>query len=132
MSALPRVTSTRNPIVRRFRAVGAGEDSSSMIADGIRLLHEALDAGLPLREVAIAPGLGDAPRGRDLVARLQAAAGIVHECSDAVIARISHLETPQGAVGIVGRPAVRPRHLLGRERALVAVAAGVKQPERAG
>jgi TrmH family RNA methyltransferase len=132
MPATPRVTSTKNPIVRRFRAVAAGEDNSLLVADGIRLLHEALDAGLPLREVAVAAGLAETPRGRELVARVQAAAELVHVCADNVIGRISHLDTPQGAVGIVGRPHVRPRHLLGRDRALVVVAAGIKDPGNLG
>jgi hypothetical protein len=39
------VTSTRNPVVKRFRDAAQGRPAGEMLAEGTRLLLEALDAG---------------------------------------------------------------------------------------
>ncbi len=49
------VTSTKNPIVQRFRAAAAGDAPDVMLAEGVRLVAEALDADLRVREAAISP-----------------------------------------------------------------------------
>jgi len=49
------VTSTKNPIVQPFRAAAAGDAPDVMLAEGVRLVAEALDADLRVREAAISP-----------------------------------------------------------------------------
>ena len=132
MSATPKVTSPKNPLVRRFRAVAAGAEPSLLTADGVHLVEEALQAGLELVEVAVSSKLGESERGRRLFEQLQRAAGLVHDCSEAVLQRISNLATPQGVVGVCRRPPVRPIDLLGRDRALIVVAARVQDPGNLG
>ena len=96
MSRPPRsVESVKNPAVQRFRdaATGAGD---LMLAEGVRLVREALDAGLQVVEAAVSPRLGD----DDLRQRLQEAADSFLECTDAVLQRMSALESPQGVAAL--------------------------------
>lgn len=132
MTATPKVTSLKNPLVRRFRAVAAGDELSLVAADGVHLIEEALQAGLEMVEVAVSPKLLESERGRRLAEQIQRVAGLVHDCSDAVLQRISNLTTPQGVVAVCRRPPVRPLDLLGRDRALIVVAARVQDPGNLG
>jgi len=123
------VTSTKNPIVQRFRAAAAGDAPDVMAAEGVRLVAEALDAKLRVREAAVSPRCTDAP----LRARLQAAAASFVECSDEVLAALSALETPQGVAVILQRPTADESALLrGPGAPLVVVAAGIRDPGNLG
>lgn len=125
------ITSTKNPIVQRFRdaAQGRSTDGPVLLAEGSRLLEEALAANVVLREVAVGPKCDDA----DLRARLAAACDQVHECSDAVLAKLSQLDTPPGVAAILARPEWPDETLLRGDLApLVVVAAGVRDPGNLG
>lgn len=115
--------------MQRFRDAAAGALDGMMLAEGVRLVTEALDAGLRVLEAAVSPRLADAAL-RD---RLQRAAASWLDCSDEVLARLSALETPQGVAVLLARPAVTEDDLLRRDSApLVVVAAGVRDPGNLG
>jgi TrmH family RNA methyltransferase len=123
------VTSSKNPVVQRFRAAGAGELDGVMLAEGVRLVLEALEAGLVVVEAAVSPRLQDA----GLRARLQKCTQSFLECGDDVMARLSALETPPGVAVLLQRPRVEERALLGKGLApLVVAAAGVRDPGNLG
>jgi hypothetical protein len=46
MASTDRITSTKNPLVRRFRAAAEGMEPGLVVAEGFRLAEEALAAGL--------------------------------------------------------------------------------------
>src|SRR5688572_13096074 len=104
------VTSAKNPAVLRFRAAAAGELEGVLLAEGVRLVGEAIAAGMQVVEAAVSPRLQDGP----LRAALQAKAGAFLECTDDVLARLSALETPQGVAVLLRRPRVEERDLLGK------------------
>ncbi len=127
------IESVKNPIVRRFRAAAGGDPPEHMVADGIKLVWEAMEAKLPIVEAAVSPRLHGTPLGKDVRRRLEREAGRVHECSESVLERLSSLDTPQGVVAILRRPAYQFDDLFGEGRApLVAIAAGVKDPGNLG
>jgi RNA methyltransferase, TrmH family len=130
MSRPPRsLSSTKNPAVQRFHDAASGDAPGLMLAEGVRLVAEALDAGLEVVEAAVSPRLGDA----DLRARLQQRARSYLECSDAVLEKLSALDTPQGVAVVLARREVAEQDLLGRGVApLVVVAAGVRDPGNLG
>jgi TrmH family RNA methyltransferase len=100
-----------------------------MLAEGVRLVAEALDAGLEVIEAAVSPKLTD----RTLRDRLQQRAQTFLDCSDEVLARLSALDTPQGVAVLLARPRPDERALLGTELApMVVVAAGVRDPGNLG
>jgi TrmH family RNA methyltransferase len=117
------ITSTKNPIVARFRAAATGDDDGALLAEGVRLVQEGLDAGLAVHAALVSPRLREPALGE----RLRAAAAEFAECSDEVLARTSALETHQGVAVVFARPRWQPADLLRRDLApLVTAAAGVR------
>ena len=134
MGSADRITSTKNPLVRRFRAAALGEQAGVLVADGFRLAQEALAAGLAPVEFAWSDKLLQRDGGKALLARLQRTPATEHSCSDQVVERLSHLKTHQGVVVMVRQPQVRLEDLAQgeTETPLVVVAAGVQDPGNLG
>lgn len=129
MSARRDVSSAKNPAIQRFRAVAAGEVPDLMLAEGVRLVGEAVAAGVEVVEAAVSPRCGD----ESLRHELQSRARTFLDCSDDVLARLSALDTPQGVAVLLRRPAVTEQQLLrGPGAPLVVVAAGVRDPGNLG
>lgn len=123
------ISSGKNPAIQRFRDAASGALEGVMLAEGVRLVAEALDAGLPVLEAAVSPRLAD----NNLRERLQQVAESFLECSDEVLGRMSALETPQGVAVLLGKPAAQEENLLKGDLApLVVVAAGVRDPGNLG
>ncbi len=129
MSVERRITSAKNPLVQRFRAAAAGELDGVMLAEGVRLVGEAIGARVPVLEAVVSPRLHDAA----LRARLQEVAASFVECSDDVLEALSAVETPQGVAVLLRRPVAGDADLLrGDVAPLVVVAAGVRDPGTLG
>lgn len=132
------IQSTKNPMIRRIRAAAQGEVSGLMVAEGRRLVREALSARHPIVEVAWSPKLQATEGGDAILAELNAGASRggyeMHECSDKVLARLSLLSSHQGISVVLRRPVYTFADLLGDGQAapLVVVAAGVRDPGNLG
>lgn len=123
------LTSVKNPAVQRFRDAASGKAPQQMLAEGVRLVREALDAGMQVVEAAVSPKLQD----DELRGLLHQRAAAFLDCSDALLARMSALDTPQGVAAVLQRPDCSDAALLGDELApLVVVAAGVRDPGNLG
>lgn len=123
------ISSAKNPSIQRFHDAASGALEGAMLAEGVRLVGEALAAGLPVIEAAVSPRCAD----QALRERLQAAAQSFLEVTDDVLARMSALDTPQGVAAILARPDVDEAALLRGDLApLVVVAAGVRDPGNLG
>lgn len=122
------ITSGRHPAVQQFRDAAAGDVEGVLLAEGVRLVGDALDAGLEVLVAAASPRCDKA-----LVERLQRSAGTFLECSDDVMNRLSALETSPGVAVLLRRPEVSEADLLRRDTApLVVVAAGIRDPGNLG
>jgi TrmH family RNA methyltransferase len=79
------------------------------LAEGVRLVEEALAAGVPIRGAAVSPALQATTRGQALKATLVTSGVRVDEVSDAELERLADTEQPQGVVAIIEppRPALR-------------------------
>lgn len=71
------------------------------LAEGIRLVEEALAARVPVRGAAVSPALEGTPRGESLKAALAAAMVPMVDVSAAELEELSDTEQPQGVVAIV-------------------------------
>ncbi len=71
------------------------------LAEGVRLLEEALAAGVAVRGAATSPTLEGTPRGTALKARLERAGVALEEVDDDELARLADTEHPQGIVAVV-------------------------------
>ena len=94
------LTSAKNPAVQRFRDAAAGRAEGLMLAEGVRLVWDAVRAGVEVVEVAVSPKPGDI----DLRDALAERAGSFLDVSDALLQRLSALDTPQGVAAVLRRP----------------------------
>ena len=132
MNSEERVSSTRNPLVRRFRAAAQGEPPDVVVADGFHLSTEALTAGLRLVAFAWSPKLRQRDDGETLLQRLRQTAAQEHACTDRVLAQLSSLKTHQGVVALLQRPNPALADLVKGDAPLLVVAAEVQDPGNLG
>lgn len=92
----PLVTAVRNLHQRKGRRRRA-----LTLAEGVRLVEEAVAAGVPMRGAVVSAGLAATPRGAALVAGLAARAVPMEEIGDRPFAELAGTETPQGIIAIV-------------------------------
>jgi RNA methyltransferase, TrmH family len=111
------ITSLANPLVKEIRALALPKNrkaSGLFVAEGLKLVGDAVDAGWTIRTIVHAAGVAN----EGLVARLAATAhargGRVASVSEAVLAKITRRDNPQTVIGVfeqrlaaVGR--IRPR-----------------------
>ena len=123
------ITSTKNPLIQRFRAAAAGDEEHVVFAEGARLVQEGLDAGAPVIAAMVSPRL----REKALLELLQKRAEELFEVTDEVLARASALDTHQGVAVLFAQRKWEEEDLLRGERApLVLCAGGVRDPGNLG
>ena len=126
------IKSRSNPTVKRFRALrDRGAEEGLCVLEGVKLVEEALAAGLSILEAAVASRFLATPRGAALVARLSAAEVEVREMTDEVLAAVSDVEQDQGLVAVARRREF-PESALLSGVPLVLVAAGIQNPGNLG
>ena len=71
------------------------------LAEGVRLVEEALAAGVPVRGAAVSPALEGTPRGSALKTALAALGVPLREVTPAELETLADTEQPQGIVAVV-------------------------------
>src|SRR5213596_619043 len=71
------------------------------LIEGVRLVEEALAAGVAFHGALVAPDLARTARGTALVAELQGHAVEVEEVGARVFAQLADTETPQGIIAVI-------------------------------
>ena len=133
---IPTITSSQNRQVSRVRRLLAKprecRKAGVLIADGIHLVREALDAGLPCR-MLFAEGLSRDVEIARLVESAQRLRLPLYPILPHLFRAISPVETPQGILGVFDRPKHDRVDLwkAGRTGNLV-VAAGIQDPTNIG
>src|SRR5512143_1479851 len=102
------ITSTSNETVKRIRRLQAQrrarEDEGRFVAEGVRLLESALDAGARPELALHAPGAADDPRAAALLARLAALGTEMLEASANVLKACSDTQSPQSVLAVLPFP----------------------------
>lgn len=97
------ISSAQNAKVKLVRALsGRARDrreAGAFLAEGVRLVEEALATGWPFRFVLYGSGVSD--RGRELVRRLAANGVETEEVSEPLIRALGDTETPQGLLAVL-------------------------------
>lgn len=126
------ITSRNNPAVKRFRALrDRGDDEGLCVLEGVKLVQEALDAGLEIKEAAMAVRLRATAHGTVVAERLAAAGAPLLEMADDVLAAVSDVEQDQGVVA-VARRRVFAEEALVQGTPLLLVAADIQNPGNVG
>ena len=123
----------RHQKVQRLRRLSsrrsAREAEHAFVAEGSKVLGEALAAGAPVESVFVAPeGLTD-----PVVAAAYERGARVHELAPGVLERVAGTVTPQPVVGVVGYVDVELNELRDRaQRSFLVVCVDVRDPGNAG
>ncbi len=102
------------------------------LAEGVRLVEEALAAQVVIRGAAVAPALEGTPRGAALKARLMALGTPLEPLNDDELAGVADTEHPQGIIAVVEPPAWRLAQIVPGPRGVVLVLDGVQDPGNVG
>ncbi|MFT4184124.1 MAG: RNA methyltransferase [Rhizobium sp.] len=97
------VTSLANPIVKDIKALTnkkSREESGAFLAEGLKLVIDALELGWTIRTLVYAKAAKGKPLVEQVAAKTVAAGGLVLEVSEKVIASITRRDNPQMVVGI--------------------------------
>ena len=97
------VTSLANPIVKDIKALALKkfrDQSRSFMAEGLKLVIDALDLGWTIRTLVFAKTGKGNPAVEKVAARTVAAGGLVLEVSEKVLSAITRRDNPQIVVGV--------------------------------
>ncbi len=95
------MTSPLKTMIRDLHRRRGRERRGLALAEGVRLVEEALEAGLPLRGAAISPALEGTTRGKALKSALERRRVRVETVSDGELEDLADTEHPQGVVAVV-------------------------------
>ncbi len=119
-------------LVRDLRLRRGRERRGLALAEGVRLLEEALAARVVIRHVLASPALETTPRGLSLKAALTRSGHAPEAVSDRVFGELAATEHPQGVLAVVEPPRWRLEDVRVGPRAPVLVLDGVQDPGNVG
>jgi RNA methyltransferase, TrmH family len=129
VSELPRtgsfkkVTSLANPLVKEIRALHQKkhrDESGLFIAEGQKLVRDAVEGGWPIHMLAYAAARSSEEHIGALAARTKSAGGTVLEVSSQVLEKISHRDNPQSVLAVF-KQHFAPASAIGRDGIWVAL-----------
>jgi TrmH family RNA methyltransferase len=121
------ITLARNLQRRRSRS-----RKNLTLAEGVRLVEEAVDAGVTFRGVICDKVLGGSRRGGELLARLAAHAVPIEEVTDRILRQVADTESPQGVVAIIEHPRSVLSAIAPKRGSAVLIIDGVQDPGNLG
>jgi len=98
------VTSLANPVVKEIRALAMRKrrtETGLFVAEGLKLLIDALEAGWTVTTVLATPAGRAGPAGERAVAAALATGALVLDVSEAVMASVTRRDNPQAVVAVV-------------------------------
>ncbi len=119
-------------LIRDLRLRRGRERRGLALAEGVRLVEEAVSTGIGLRGAAIAPALEGTARGRTLKATLERAGVTLVAMSDRELTELADTEHPQGVVAVIEPPRWQWADLPARPGSVVLALDGVQDPGNVG
>lgn len=119
-------------LIRDLRLRRGRERRGLALAEGVRLVEEALAARVVVRHAAVSPALEATPRGAALKTALAAAGVPLAPMDDRALAELADTEHPQGVIAVVEPPTWALESLTPRAGQVVVVLDGVQDPGNVG
>lgn len=97
------VTSLTNPIIKDIRSLAQKkhrDETRSFMAEGLKLVIDALDLGWKIKTLVYAKAAKGKPQVEQVAAKTVAKGGLVLEVSEKVLSTITRRDNPQMVVGI--------------------------------
>jgi TrmH family RNA methyltransferase len=95
------MSSSLQTLIRDLHRRRGRERRGLALAEGVRLVEEALTAGIPIRGAAASPALEGTTRGNALKAALAERGIRLEELTDAELEALADTEHPQGVVAVI-------------------------------
>lgn len=102
------------------------------LADGVRLVEEAVVSGVAIRGVLVDESLESTLRGRELLRQLTARAIPIDQIPAATLGALAGTESPQGVVAVIEQPRSELGRIAPVPRHPVLVLDGVQDPGNVG
>ena len=126
------VTSRKNAIVARYRAVAHGEVDGLLLLDGTHLVRDAITAGVTIEHAAVDEGAAERDEIKALLKSLHAAGVDTVTATAAVMSILSPVRSPSAIVAIARRPELDLDELYKGTAPLVVIACDVQDPGNLG
>lgn len=127
-----KITSRQNPLVKRFRRVRAGSERHHIFLEGLRLIEDAIAAGLHFETIAFTSALETSERGLQMMDELQKIPCRGAHVPPQVMEAIADTESPQGIAAIVNRPFYELADVFAKPPTLLIIADGLQDPGNLG
>jgi TrmH family RNA methyltransferase len=118
--------------IRDLHRRGGRDRRGRTLAEGIRLVEEAVAAGIVIDGAAVSPALASTPRGRALAQSLAAHGVHVEAVSEREFSDLAGTEHPQGVLAVIALPAWEPEQVRPAPGRPVLVLDGVQDPGNVG
>lgn len=119
-------------LVRNLQQRKGRKRSSFAVAEGVRLVEEALRSGIGFRGVVTAPSLSRTSRGIALLADVAAHAIPIEEVDERTFNSLAGTDTPQGILALVELPTWELKAIRPLPKYPVLVVDGVQDPGNLG
>jgi len=119
-------------LVRDLKRPRGRERRELALAEGVRLLEEALAADVTIKHVLASPALEATPRGQALKAALAKAGRTVESVSEDELIELAATEHPQGVIAVIEPPRWRLDDVKPGPRAPVLILDAVQDPGNVG
>jgi TrmH family RNA methyltransferase len=119
-------------MVRNLQQRKGRKRSSLAVAEGIRLVEEALCTGIPFKGAVVCPTLSKTGRGAELLAEIAAHAIPIEEVDERTFGNLADTETPQGVLAVVEPPNFDLKSIQPKPKFPVLVVDGVQDPGNLG
>lgn len=103
VGTVKEVTSLANPIVKDIKSLAQKKNrdgSNRFIAEGLKLIVDAIDLGWDIETLIYAKSVADKPLIQKKAAQVVANSGLVLEVSEKVLTSITRKDNPQMVVGV--------------------------------
>ncbi len=126
------MTSKLETLIRDLRLRRGRERRKLALAEGVRLVEEALAAGVPIRGAAVSPHLEASARGGALKAALEQRSVALTMLDDRGLADLADTEHPQGVIAVIEPPAWSWEHVKPAPGTAIVALDGVQDPGNVG
>ena len=131
LRAVQRITSRQNAVVKEYRDAARGETPDTLLLDGLRLVGEAIAAGIRLRHVMVAVDAIERPDVVRLLHQIDADVVTIASASGPVMDAVSPVHSTSAMVALAARPSCEASPYVG-PAPLVVVICDMQNPGNVG
>lgn len=130
LESLPPLSKAREKILSRLLTKKYRQAERLFLAEGVRLVEEAVDCGVGIKWAVATPGAGE--RARVLIEKLLELEIPIYRTEQKTLRKALDVVTPQAVAAVCLQPEIKLDDLSIPESALVVVCDGLKEPGNLG